>query len=75
MLTDDSQVESDCLFAGNVSGGMFEAAVNVARRRDGGFTVDISMSAMFHRRWCAYVAPNAPSGSRSQPCDRRPRIQ
>lgn len=75
MLTDDSQVESDGLFAGNVSRCMLEAAVNVARRRDGGFTLDIPMNVMFHRRWCAHAAPNTPSGSRSQPCHRRSRIQ
>ncbi|MBS0252932.1 MAG: hypothetical protein JSR78_17890 [Proteobacteria bacterium] len=75
MLTDDSQVESDRLFAGNVSRGTFEAAVNVARRRDGGFTMDIPMNVMFHRRWYAHTATNTPSGSRSKPYHRRPRIQ
>lgn len=75
MLTDDSQVESERLFAGNMSGGMLEAAVNVVRRRDGGFTADTPMNAMRHRCQCAYALPITPRGSRSHPRHRRPRIQ
>lgn len=74
MLTDDSQVESDCLIAGNASGGMFEAAVNVARQRDGSFPMSLPVKAMPYRRRCATVAPNAPTGSCSQPRRRQRHI-
>ena len=70
MLHDASQIAGDCLYGRNASRSIFQAGVNVARRRDGG----VPVRAMVHRRWSAFVALHAPSGSHGQSRHRRPRI-
>lgn len=68
MLIDVFQVEGMSLRAGKVSLSTFQAAMNVARRRDGGTLVE----AASYQRSSAF-APPTPSGLSGQWCHWRPR--
>jgi hypothetical protein len=64
MLTADSEVEGNCLRIGNESRSIIKAAINVARRRDGGVSVSVTADP---RRQSAFAAPPTPSGSCGPP--------
>jgi hypothetical protein len=69
MLTAVSHVECHRLSTGNVSRSILKAARNVARRRDGG----ISVNAISSRAQSVIAAPPTPSGLCGQLCHRRSR--